>query len=396
MYLKVVNGTKSKEYTLTSQYNEKPYMIVSGTNKLPLTAKPPTDYSTSSESGSFYTTSETPGDLRETTALTRASTYETVYGTRASTYNTVYGTRQEARSSAKYHRYAGEDTYGYTTIYNISSTNERTSYGDNLTVYVRDDIDDRSYVTASYYIPWSNAYGDGYGFWKNKTFTTGTTYLTRASTSATSYLTQSSTSAYQGVSSTSSSTSYATNPGSNIYIKISKGTKTYRPLEYQSSSESASMYTTVSEDEWYLLSETTALTRESTSETVYNTRASTSKTVYGTKQEARSSAKYHRYAGDDEYGYTTVYNISRINGRTSYGDNLTVNDNGRNYVVASYYIPWSNAYGDGIRIYSYKTFTTGTTYQTRASTYQTIYHTCSSTSLYSGISSSSQSTMSWV
>lgn len=393
MYLKVVNGTKSKEYTLTSQYNEKPYMMVSGANKLPLTTKPPTDYSTRSESGTFYTTSETPGDLRETTALTRQSTYETVYGTRASTYNTVYGTRQEARSSAHYSRYAGNDEYGYTTIYNISSKNADSFYGDNLTVI---DENYRSYVVASWYNPYSNVYSYYSGFHSYKEFTTGTTYLTRVSTSATSYLTQSSTSVYQGVSSTSSSTSYVTNPGNNIYIKISKGTKTYRPLEYQSSSESASAYTTVGENEWYLLSETTALTRESTSETVYNTRASTSKTVYGTRQEARSSASYSRYAGNDSYGYTAVYNISRINGRTSYGDPLTVNVAGRGaYTAASDYIPWSNAYGN-YGFWKNETFTTGTTYLTRASTSQTVYLTCSSTSLYSGISSSSQSTMSWV
>lgn len=69
-----------------------------------------------------------------------------------------------------------------------------------------------------------------------------------------------------------------TNTTSGLQLKVKIGGQTYRPMEYGSESASASYYTTAEVSEG--LSETTALTRVSTSGESYLTRESTSGTSY--------------------------------------------------------------------------------------------------------------------
>ena len=92
MYIKIKNGTKTKEYTLTESY-EKPYLHVKS-SVLPLTTNTtngfhlkmknngktyrPLEY----KSSTIYTTAANPGNMSSTTALTYARTYATIYRTK--------------------------------------------------------------------------------------------------------------------------------------------------------------------------------------------------------------------------------------------------------------------------------------------------------------------------
>lgn len=408
MYLRVVNGTRSKDFTLTNQYNQKPYMVVNGNQKLPLTTKPPKDYSTSSESGSYYTTSVNSGGLYSTTALTRASTYETVYGTRASTYNTIYGTINRCiySSWSAYDAYVGTNR----TANGITRWNSGTQWiGDNVST---------NYNFYGAPLSWTQAGGvtwtiesqtahvyPGYIIDPSGVYikeTTGTTYLTRASTSGTSYLTRTSTSGYQGISSTSTSGSYITAPGGNMFIKVVNGTKTYRPLISVSTSQSATYKTSLYNS--LGLSSTTALTRASTYQTIYDTRASTYNTIY---QTANVYQGYSSGVVRNDYGgVNNTYNhVTNSGYRNDYEGMYYITYYGNPaYVTWPKYTLSGNALTWGINTYRglpsltavYAQKTTNTVYQTRASTYNTRYNTRQSISAYSGVSSSSASASSWV
>lgn len=232
-YLKIQNGTKTKEYTLTSAY-QKPYIRVSN-SILPLTTRTttgmhlkaqngntsyrPLEYVSTSQSAStsesssvtYKTSKANSAGLSSTTALTRASTSQTVYDTRVSTSNTIYGTVTAGRYS--YGRTRDYDKI--TRVYHISRTalegqnGQVICYGSSLEYYESNDWMTTHNTTSRYNLGFTSYYG-AMTFALTAvtaTRTTGTTYQTRASTYQTRYLTRASTSGYSGVSSSSSSTS---------------------------------------------------------------------------------------------------------------------------------------------------------------------------------------------
>ena len=192
-----------------------------------------------------------------------------------------------------------------------------------------------------------------------------------------------------------------TNSSSGLYMKVEKGTETYRPLEYKSVSGSDT-YSSSSEDVGNL-SSTTALTRASTSNTIYGTKVSTTKTNYqyitysnvtvrgrmqfGTQvinscsvvanKYTRSSinkASHYIYGNND----MTVA-IVHLGGEVTSSIGFLVNTTSHNYGITT-----GISFSATKTVYDTVVTTTGTTYQTR-----------SSTSGYTGISSSSYETTGW-
>ena len=124
MYLKAGN----KDYRLTDSYN-KPYIKVNG-SILPLTTNPHMgggvikckdtnnntyrvlEYRSTSSSDSYYTSSIDPGNMSDTTALTRSSTSGESYLTRSSTSGTSYLTEMSATNTyLTYIRIDDRDAY---------------------------------------------------------------------------------------------------------------------------------------------------------------------------------------------------------------------------------------------------------------------------------------------
>ena len=79
-----------------------------------------------------------------------------------------------------------------------------------------------------------------------------------------------------------------TNTTQGLCIKINHNNTTYRPLEYNSMSTSATYYTSGINSNG--LSSTTALTRSSTSQTIYHTCSSTSSTSYLTRSSTSGTS----------------------------------------------------------------------------------------------------------
>lgn len=255
MKITVSNSTTTKAYSLTNVAPYRPYMTVSNLTGwfLPLTTKTKSgynfkvtkgtntyramEYTSASGSASYYSTSDSPGNMSSTTALTRASTSDTSYLTCVSTSGTTYLTRAST-SDTSYGTCAS--TSG--TTYLTRASTSATSYGtrastSSTTYYTRVSTSGTSYQTrastsaATYYTRVSTS-GTNYGTrastsdakYATRASTSATVYSTRVSTSGTNYGTRSSTSTtiYQTRASTSGNkTDYHTTAINNLSLTIS-------------------------------------------------------------------------------------------------------------------------------------------------------------------------------
>lgn len=413
------------------------------------------EYGTVSSSDTFYTSANVSDGLSSTTGLTRASTSGTTYltrastsgtnyGTRASTSNTVYGTRASTsgtnygtRASTSATSYltrastsgttyltrastSGQQTLteytsivrsyiGYVSISfrNVAFESSKVSYSKSKTTssFLRTTQDQYyafsgfSYITKgirfqasdirkndfqkitydkSIYYSYMNAATPNVGA-TNITYGKSTNINVAATTSTYGWSGQSGyitiPQAYPNLTytkyfpwDTGTYNAFGMKPRS--YYSYTNGDYAYgmaRPLltssywgsttsqTYAGSTKSSTMINTnaigfVELHYSETLKPTTRvsyLTRASTSNTVYGTRASTSNTVYGTRASTSGTTYLTRASTSGTTYYTRVS-------------------------------------------------TSGTTYLTRASTSGTNYGTRASTSGYSGVSSSSNSTTSWI
>lgn len=427
MNLKVSNSVTTKTYALTNAAPAKPYLNVSN-SFLPLTTNTTSglklkvtknnntyralEYGTVSSSDTFYTSANVSDGLSSTTGLTRASTSgttyltrastsDTKYGTRASTSNTVYGTRVST-SGTKY----GTRVSTSTTIYQTRASTSGTTYytrastsGTISSTYYTESVAVDYYqhylVASGYYaLPVSSSgyygraiFGNTANFWSNisksvtqyASFTVGNSY-TQTATYVTKYdrnslytndrnhsvsyghdgsyfiLAKTTNQLFPwspignyGFKSTTNAKSYYSSLSS--CVQFSAGFGAYEWYQKTSRTYSTTQQSTViSVDIWFKPGSTYIagyLTRASTSGTKYGTRASTSNTVYGTRASTSGTTYLTRASTSGTTYYTRVS-------------------------------------------------TSGTTYLTRASTSGTNYGTRASTSGYSGVSSSSNSTTSWI
>ena len=414
------------------------------------------EYGTVSSSDTFYTSANVSDGLSSTTGLTRvstsgttyltrASTSGTNYGTRASTSNTVYGTRastsgtkygtRASTSATSYLTRASTSGTTYLTRASTSGTNTITEYTSIVNSYIgyvsisfRDVVFEsskisysRSNTSSSFLRTTQNYYYAFSGFshitkgirfqasdirkndFQKITYDKTIYYdYMRAGTPNVGYTNitygKSTTVVVAATASTYSwgedKTNYKTIPQAYPNLTYTKyfpwDTGTYgafgmRPRSYYSYTNGDYAYgmahplltssywgsttsqtyagstksSTMSQSNAIgfvelLYSETlkpttraSYLTRASTSNTVYGTRASTSNTVYGTRASTSGTTYLTRASTSGTTYYTRVS-------------------------------------------------TSGTTYLTRASTSGTNYGTRASTSGYSGVSSSSNSTTSWI
>lgn len=453
MDLKVSNSVTTKTYALTNVAPAKPYLNVSN-SFLPLTTNTTSglklkvtknnktyralEYGTVSSSDTFYTSANVSDGLSSTTGLTRASTSGTTYltrastsgtnyGTRASTSNTVYGTRAST-SGTKYGTRASTSTTIYQTRASTSGTTyltrASTSATQTITEYTSSSksilylkqssfsrvIKEVNNVYTSITIPGYDAYGSTYQVTSGISFNANDirnnnfqkiTYSSRVSYNNSTYgkagdaytvsYTNGNTRMSVFIAGDSTTPGYATgvrgpiptaypNLTSTKWFPWDEGPyagfgnfSTFYNRKYHTgkfgtsvtgwaqpllsvsyigaTATNASGYGRMTELQYIeTLNPTTRAiysTRASTSNTVYGTRASTSNTVYGTRASTSGTTYLTRASTSGTTYYTRVS-------------------------------------------------TSGTTYLTRASTSGTNYGTRASTSGYSGVSSSSNSTTSWI
>ena len=311
MYLKIQNGTSTKQYTLTDSCN-KPYLHVSN-SLLPLTTRTTSglnlkakdnnityramEYNSTSESGYYSTSSVEPGNMSSTTALTRSSTSNTVYHTapettgttyltRSSTSSTVYHTAPETTGTTYLTRESAYDTYSY--LSHASYSSENPSAG--MEYYSEWDSYTNDYHLSVSFFKETKTYKTT----KNQrqvTLTTSSYYASIPSDLAHfvySYTEGNSPSLYTGTNntvpymkhnSTSKYSSYTMAGGDNILLREfgtistnSRGANSYLRATY--------IVQTMTRES---VSDTVYGTQSKTTRTEYLTRSSTSDTIYGTQ-----------------------------------------------------------------------------------------------------------------
>jgi len=241
MYVKIKNGTKSKQYTLTDNY-AKPYIVITNDNKssvLPLTTKTtsglymqvklsggtyrPLEYG-GSTSETYYTTAENSAGLSSTTKLTRQSNYTPTVNTKVNTNTYSYrdATRPENHGSNSTLYKNSKKTQMFVRIFNVTRVSSKKEnkdgyvsvhwswWGDNLSY---------SYYTGQNKLSYSKVIANS-GAWQQTAhskysasevhtreshYQSRVDYVTTTQTTTTVASTRESISAYSGVSSSSGS-----------------------------------------------------------------------------------------------------------------------------------------------------------------------------------------------
>lgn len=417
------------------------------------------EYGTVSSSDTFYTSANVSDGLSSTTGLTRASTSGTTYLTRASTSDTKYGTRAST-SGTTYLTRASTSDIKYGTRVSTSGTTYLTRASTSGTTYLtRASTSGTTYYTRAStsatqtiteytssskstleltelyvthvgtrsnadYKSTNAASNNGYGYTYDYSLMTGISFnVNDIRNNNFQKITYSSRISYRASTSgklndaytviyTSGSTRIAQlNAGNSTSILYTSGVKNI-PTAYPNLTSTKwfpwdsgpfagtlgailnrKYYTTKIGNTVYgsavpLLSvsvSTTAITGNSsyvrmtglryveilnpTTRAIYSTRASTSNTVYGTRASTSN----------------TVYGTRASTSNTVYGTRASTSG-------TTYYTRVSTSGTN----YGTRASTSDTTYLTRVSTSETNYGTRASTSGYSGVSSSSISTTSWI